>query len=73
MLCGASEDEAAMQQRYQTARVEIAHYGLFVYVIVNDELQVAVDQLRAILLAEECKRERTARRAESLLEPPVLR
>lgn len=77
----ASEDEAAVWKRYAAAREEIAHYGMFDYVIVNDDLEVATAQLIAIFRAEECRRMRTASLAESLLiqgrepgrEPPAAR
>lgn len=63
----ASEDEAAVQRRFNAAKDEIAHYGFFDYVLVNDELELAIQRLIAIFLAEECRRKRTARRAEQLL------
>lgn len=63
----ASEDEAAVQKRFSAAKYEIAHYGFFDYVLVNDDLEKATQRLIAILLAEECRRQRSARRAEDLL------
>ncbi|HSC86811.1 MAG TPA: guanylate kinase [Polyangiaceae bacterium] len=63
----ASEDEATVQRRYAVAREEIAHYGLFDYVLVNDQLDVATEQLLSIFRAEECRRLRAATLAESLL------
>lgn len=63
----ASEDEPAVKRRFDAAKDEIAHYGLFDYVLVNDQLEVAIEQLVAILLAEECRRERKAGLAEALL------
>ncbi len=62
-----SDDEATVRRRFDAARHEIAHYGQFDYVIVNDQLEVATEQLVAILKAEECRRSRTARAAELLL------
>jgi guanylate kinase len=63
----ASEDEAAVQKRFSAAKYEIAHYGFFDYVLVNDDLEMAIQRLIAIFLAEECRRQRSARRAEQLL------
>jgi guanylate kinase len=63
----ASEDEATVQRRFDAAKDEIAHYGLFDYVLVNDKLETAIQQLIAILLAEECRRPRKALIAEQLL------
>jgi guanylate kinase len=63
----ASEDDETVRRRFDVARDEIAHYGLFDYVLVNDNLDVATAQLISIVLAEECRRGRAARRAEALL------
>ena len=63
----ASEDEATVQRRYSAALDEIAHYGMFDYVLVNDDLDTATEQLVAIFRAEECRRRRAARLAEALL------
>jgi len=63
----ASEDEATVQRRFAVAREEIAHYGLFDYVLVNDDLEEATTQLISIFRAEECRRARAASLAERLL------
>ena len=46
---------------------EIEHYGLFDYVLVNEDLEEATKQLVSIFRAEECRRHRAARHAERLL------
>ncbi len=63
----ASDDEATVRRRFRVARSEIAHYGLFDYVLMNDDLDRATEQLVAIVRAEECRRARAARLAEQLL------
>ena len=63
----ASEDEATVMDRFQVARSEIAHYAMFDYVLVNDDLDRATEQLVAVFKAEECRRLRAARLAEKLL------
>jgi guanylate kinase len=63
----ASEDEATVRARFRVARSEIAHYGMFDYVLVNDDLETATEQLVAIFRAEECRRLRAAGLAERLL------
>lgn len=63
----ASEDEATVRMRFNNARREIEHYGLFDYVVENNDLAVATEQLAGILLAEECRRSRSAVKAERLL------
>jgi guanylate kinase len=63
----ASDDDATVRRRFDGARGEIAHYGLFDYVLVNDDLDDATERLIAIFRAEECRRGRAAPLAESLL------
>jgi guanylate kinase len=63
----ATEDEAAVARRFQVARTEIEHYGFFDYLLVNDDLEEATVNLVSIFRAEECRRQRNARRAELLL------
>ncbi|MEZ4446540.1 MAG: guanylate kinase [Polyangiaceae bacterium] len=62
-----TEDEATTQRRLQNAKREIAHYGLFDYVIVNDDVEAASARLNAIVYAERSRRCRHARRCEALL------
>ncbi|MFO0569828.1 MAG: guanylate kinase [Polyangiaceae bacterium] len=63
----ATEDEATVMRRFNVARTEIEHYGFFDYLLVNDDLEEATVNLVSIFRAEECRRERKARRAEALL------
>jgi 5'-methylthioadenosine phosphorylase len=63
----ADESEESMARRLRNARVEVEHYALFDYVIVNDDIERAVGQLRSIVLAERCRRHRLAPQAEQLL------
>lgn len=63
----ASEDEETVQRRFRVAREEIAHYGLFDYVLVNDDLDEATAKLVSVFRAEECRRFRQAKTAERLL------
>ena len=63
----SSESEEVVQRRFRVAQEEIAHYGLFDYVIVNDDLEEAATRLISIFRAEECRRNRQALLAERLL------
>jgi guanylate kinase len=63
----ASDDEATVQRRLAKAKLEIENYGLFDYLVVNDDLERAYDRLRGVLLAESARRMRKAPLAESLL------
>lgn len=62
-----TEDEPTTLRRLQAAKGEIEHYGFFEYVIVNDNIQRAYDNLRAVVFAERCKRNRHALLCEQLL------
>ena len=58
-LRGRSRDtEEQMRRRLKTAEAEVGDVGVYDYVVVNDDLDVAGDRLRGIVLAE---RARTAR------------
>ncbi len=63
----ASEDEETVQRRFRVAREEIAHYGQFDYLLVNDDLEQATLELASIFLSAECARPRRAQEAEALL------
>jgi guanylate kinase len=63
----ASETEEVVQRRFAVAKQEIEHYALFDYIIVNDQVDAAFDQLRAVVLAERSRRARRAGLAEALL------
>jgi guanylate kinase len=62
-----SDDEDTVLRRYGVAREEIQHYGLFDYLLVNEDLERASKTLVGIFLAEECRRRRVAPVAERLL------
>jgi len=64
----ASDDEETVARRYRAAWSEIRHYGLFDYVLVNDDLEVATDTLASIVRAEKCRTRLTGKLAERLLD-----
>ena len=61
------EPEESIQRRLSNARKEVEHYALFDYVIVNDDVEQAVGELRSIVIASRCARARLAADAERLL------
>lgn len=63
-----SDDAESRRRRFEKAREEIGHYPFFDYMIVNDDLQHALAQLRGIVLAEGCRQWRVAAQAEALLK-----
>lgn len=62
-----TEDESATRRRLENAKAEIEHYALFDYVIVNDDIERASEQLRGVVLAERCRRARHARACERMI------
>jgi guanylate kinase len=55
-LRGRSQDtEAQILTRLRVARSEVGECSGYEYVVVNDEVEVAVDRLRAIVLAERAR------------------
>ncbi len=62
-----TEDEQTTQRRLMNAKGEIAHYGFFDYIIVNDDIHRAYEELRSVVYAERARRERRALLCESLL------
>jgi guanylate kinase len=68
----ASESEPVVARRFEVARREIEHYGFFDYVIVNDKVDDAFDELRGVILGERARRWRRAGLAEALLRGGTL-
>jgi len=67
-LRGRSKDsEDAIQRRLQVARAEVAAFAEYDFVIVNDELTTAVDQLRGIVIAERARLQRMRAGAERIV------
>lgn len=54
----AEDQEAVIQTRLQNARVEIEHWTEYDFVIVNDDLDRAFSEVRAIVAAERLRRDR---------------
>ncbi len=65
----AEDDEATIRRRLSTAAAELAHWADYDYLIINEDFDAALSELRAILLAERLKRWRRpgmAARVEAL-------
>ncbi len=50
-----TEDSQEMSGRLRTASQEMAQLSVFEYLVINDDLGQAVDELRSIIIAERCK------------------
>jgi guanylate kinase len=70
LLRRAEDDRAVIAARLKNAAAEIGHWNEYDYVVVNDDLDRAFGELRAILVAERLKRARPgmAALAEKLAE-----
>ncbi|NOY90739.1 MAG: guanylate kinase [Deltaproteobacteria bacterium] len=66
-----TETPESLARRFAKAREEIGQYPFFDYLIVNDELQTALADLKGVLAAERCRRSRRAPTAEALLRAAV--
>jgi guanylate kinase len=68
-LGGRGGNSAAdLQVRLQNALFEIAQYPNYDYIVINDKLAQAVDELAAIIRAERCRRDRRTAVVESIRE-----
>ena len=63
----ATESALAIERRLEQARHELNHYGEYDYLIVNEDLDRAYADLRAVYLAAHLLRPRMAAAAESLI------
>jgi guanylate kinase len=67
-LRGRSKDnEAAIVRRLQVACDEVASFGEYDFIVVNDELTAAVDRLRSIVVGERSRLERMRHSAELIV------
>lgn len=63
-----TEDEATVQKRLEAAREEIPHAKDYDYVVYNDRLEDAVEEIQAILRAEKLKYSRNTDSIERVLQ-----
>ncbi|WP_042356299.1 guanylate kinase [Bacillus rubiinfantis] len=63
-----TESEEVIHNRMLTAREEIEMMELYDYVVVNDQVELACERIKAIVVAEHCRRERVEHRYKKLLE-----
>jgi guanylate kinase len=63
-----TEGQKALKERLRMAKVEMGEARWYDYVIINDEIKKAEEQLQAIILSEHCRRERMAEALEEMLQ-----
>ena len=62
-----TEEKGALEERVKKAQAEISQARFYDYLVVNDDLPKAREQLKAIILAEGCRRERRLEAIDKLL------
>ena len=62
------ESEAALRKRLETARKELRFYSQFDYLIINDQLEKAVTELKAVILATRCTLEKQTKNILPILQ-----
>ncbi|WLV25711.1 guanylate kinase [Aciduricibacillus chroicocephali] len=68
ILGRGTESEELVLNRLREARNEIEMMHAYDYVVVNDEVQRAVDKVQAIIASEHCRRERIEADYKKILE-----
>ena len=63
-----TETEELINNRMLSAREEIEMMELYDYVVENDQVELACERVKAIVVAEHCRRERVEHRYKKLLE-----
>lgn len=64
----AKDPDAAIRRRLETARHEVSAYREYDYVVVNDDLDACVMQMRCIVEAERVRQARMREAAEFILQ-----
>ncbi|SDL75668.1 guanylate kinase [Sediminibacillus halophilus] len=63
-----TETEDIVKNRLTEAKKEIEMMDAYDYVVVNDQIETAVDKIQAIVKSEHCKRNRVAKQYKKVLE-----
>ncbi|MGG3738726.1 guanylate kinase [Aeribacillus pallidus] len=63
-----TETEELIINRLEEAKKEIEMMDLYDYVVVNDQVELACERIKAIVKAEHCRRERVAKMYKKMLE-----
>jgi len=68
-LAGRGQDcPAVIEQRMAAALAELSHYAEFDYLVINDEFAVALENLRAIIMAQRQRQAAQRERQRELLQ-----
>lgn len=64
----AQDDADVIESRLAAAKSEMAHHGDFNYLVINDDFDIALEELKCIVRAERCREPRQALANAQLLE-----
>ena len=64
----ASENKENFKKRMSEAKKEISHYKEYDFIVVNDDLQLAVNQIKLILFSERLRSNRQLSLTKTLKE-----
>jgi guanylate kinase len=67
-----TDDEETIERRLRVVREEIKRAPLYDYIVVNDVLEIAFENLKSIIRAEKCKTERLAEQFEKVVKDPEI-
>jgi guanylate kinase len=64
----ASDSPESVARRLAAARRELAEFGEYDYAIINEDLEAAADELRAVLVSRRASRDRRREQLEAILK-----
>ena len=64
----SSDADEVMERRLKDAGREVLNYEQYDYILINDQLDESLEQLRGILLAERCRQDRMKSNIEVILK-----
>ncbi|MBI3263678.1 MAG: guanylate kinase [Acidobacteria bacterium] len=64
----SQDDEAQIRRRLAVAREEVGAFREYDYLVINDEVESAVERLRSIVIAERASRRAMGSEAERIIE-----
>lgn len=68
LLNRRQDSEEVINKRMAEAHSEISHYTEFDYIIVNDDFELALSELTAILIANRCSQAKQAKKYQALFD-----
>lgn len=67
LIARQTESDEELKLRLSNSRDEVQEYTKFDYVIINDEVIKAVNDLQSVIYAERCRREKQVQAVEKIL------